>query len=99
MEQRRMLARETRQEVESVCANASLSVAQKRQRIREIHQQERQRMEGLITPQQQAAMRACQQERGGGAHLGGGHRGLGPCGTMPGLADRENESNEESPQK
>lgn len=103
MEQRRILARQTRQEVESVCANASLSLAQKQQRIREIHQRERQQMEALITPQQQAAMRACQQERGGGVHVGGGHpggHGLGPCGNLPGLANRQNESelDEASPQ-
>ncbi len=82
MEQRRIIGQQTRQEVEAVCANASLSPAQKQERIRAIHQQERQQMEALISPQQREAMRACQQQRGGGAHLGGGHlgggHGLGP---------------------
>jgi hypothetical protein len=104
MQQRRVIAQQARQEVESVCANSSLSVQQKRERIREIHQRERQQVEALITPQQQAAMRACQEQRGGGhssggGHLGGGH-GAGPCGTMPGFQERENatEPNETPPQ-
>lgn len=102
MQQRHVLAQQTRQEVEAVCANTSLTPAQKQQRIREIHQQERQQMQGLITPQQEEALRACRQERGGGTHVGGGHiggHGLGPCGTLPSVGNRaiESESSEESP--
>lgn len=96
MEQRHIIGQQTRQEVEAVCANASLSAAQKQERIRAIHQQERQQMDALISPQQREAMHACQQQRGGGVHLGGGHlgggHGAGPCGTLPGLAKRLNES-------
>ncbi len=96
MEQRRIIGQQTRQEVEAVCANASLSAAQKQERIREIHQQERQQMEALISPAQREAMHVCQQQRGGGVHLGGGHlgggHGTGPCGTLPGIANRQNES-------
>ena len=96
MDQRRAIAQRTRQEVEAVCASAALSPAQKQERIREIHQQERQQIEAVITPQQREAMHVCQQERGGGTHLGGGHGGgHGPCGTLPGLAKRLNESEEE----
>ena len=99
MEQRRVIGQQTRQEVEGVCANASLSAAQKQERIRMIHQQERQQMDALISPQQREAMRACQQQRGGGVHLGGGHvgggHGTGPCGSLPGLASRMNESETE----
>ena len=98
MEQRHVIEQKTRQEVEAVCANASLPAAQKQERIRAIHQQERQQMEALISPQQREAMRACQQQRGGGVrvgggggHLGGGH-GAGPCGSLPGLGNRMNES-------
>ncbi len=91
-----IIGQQTRQEVEAVCANASLSAAQKQERIRAIHQQERQQMDALISPQQREAMHACQQQRGGGVHLGGGHlgggHGAGPCGTLPGLAKRLNES-------
>jgi hypothetical protein len=85
MEQRQALQRQARQEVESVCANGSLTMLQKREQIRQIHERERQQAEALITPQQQEALHACQQERGGGhgggGHLGGGHGG--PCGEMP----------------
>jgi hypothetical protein len=86
---------ETRQEVEAVCANASLSAIQKQQRIREIHQQERLHMEALISPVQRDAMHACQQQRGGGTHGGGGNliggHVAGPCGTLTGLPKRLNE--------
>jgi hypothetical protein len=96
MEQRRVIGQQSRQEVESVCANASLSPAQKQERIREIHQQEHQQMDALISPQQREAMHACQQERGGGVRVGGGHagggHGSGPCGTLPGVARRMNET-------
>jgi len=95
MEQRHVIGQQTRQEVEAVCANASLSAAQKQERIRAIHQQERQQMDALISPQQREAMHACQEQRGGGVHVGGGHLGGGhggPCGTLPGLANRLNES-------
>jgi hypothetical protein len=96
MQERQALARQARQEIESVCANSSLSLSQKRERIREIRQQEKQQADALITPQQREALRACQQSRGGGhgggGHLGGGH-GAGPCGEMPGLSTLENEAN------
>ncbi|MGB9073757.1 MAG: hypothetical protein WCC22_14050 [Terriglobales bacterium] len=96
IEQRQALARQARQEIESVCANSSLSIQQKRERIRAIHLQEKQQSDALITPQQQEALRACQQSRGGGhgggGHLGGGH-GAGPCGEMPGLSNLEKEPN------
>jgi len=102
MEQRRNLARQTRQEVEGVCANSSLSPVQKQERIRAIHQQEKQQLEALISPQQREAMHACQQSRGGGGSLGGGHLGGhgGPCRNLPGIANHETESDfDESPPK
>lgn len=84
MEQRRAISMQSRQEVEAVCADAALSPAQKQTRIREIHQQERQQIDGLISPAQREAMHACQQERGGGmggGNLVGGGGGEGPCGV------------------
>ena len=84
IQQRRMITQQTRQQVEAVCANSSLSIQQKRQQIQQIHQRERQEIEALITPAQQEAIRSCQQGRngghGGGGHVGGGHGG--PCGEM-----------------
>lgn len=87
MEQRHALARQAKQEVESVCANSSLTLQQKREEIRSIHEREKQQANALVTPQQQEAMRACQETRGhgGGGHggFGGGGHGMGPCGEMP----------------
>ncbi|HEY4841296.1 MAG TPA: hypothetical protein VIH78_04990 [Terriglobales bacterium] len=84
MQQRRVLAQQTRQEVEAVCANSSLTIPQKRHEIQQIHQRERQEMEAIVTPAQQEAMRSCQEERNNG-RTGGGHAGIagGPCGEMP----------------
>lgn len=83
MQQRRLVTEHARQQVEEVCANASLSLAQKREEIRQIHERERQELEGLITPVQQETLRACQQERG---HVGAPHpsraHGEGPCGEL-----------------
>jgi len=83
MQQRRLVAEEARQQVEAVCANASLSPAQKREDIRQIRERERQQMEGLITPAQQEALRDCQESRGHGAvpHPGHAHP-MGPCGEL-----------------
>lgn len=85
MQQVRTIRQQARQEIEAVCANSSLSLQQKREQLREIRQKERQQVEALISPQQEQARRACQQERGVGGHAGGGGgRGAGPCGEMPG---------------
>ncbi len=83
IQQRRVVAQQARQEVEAVCANSSLSIPQKRQQIQQIRQRERQEIDAIITPAQQADMRSCQEQRNGGhggGHVGGGHGG--PCGEM-----------------
>jgi hypothetical protein len=83
MEQRKALNLQTRQQVEAVCANSSLSAQQKRQQIQQIHRQEKEQIDGIITPTQQEAMRSCQSERNAG-HVSAGHvGGTGPCGEMP----------------
>lgn len=86
MEQRHALARQAKQEVEAVCANSSLTLQQKHEEIRAIHEREKQQVNALVTPQQEEAMKACQASRGhGGGHggFGGGGHGMGPCGEMP----------------
>ncbi len=87
MEQRHALAKQARAEIESVCANSSLTLQQKHEEIRAIHEREKQQANALVTPQQEGALKACQESRGhgGGGHggFGGGGRGLGPCGEMP----------------
>ncbi len=89
IEQHRRLQEETRSRIQSVCGNSSLSPQQKQQEIRQIHEQTKVQMERLITPQQQQALRSCQQShnRGGGVGNRGsfGHGGeSGPCGEFPG---------------
>jgi hypothetical protein len=78
MEQRWALERDTRSEVSSVCSDTSLTPQQKQQKAREIRQQAKQKMESLITPDQEKKLTACQSERGMN-HPGGGE-GLGGCG-------------------
>lgn len=99
MDQRNMITRETHQQVEAVCANNSLTPLQKQQEIKQIHQQEKQKMEGLITPEQQSAMRACQQDRNPNPPAHVAHARTGPCGepspahpptgTSPGTDDQK----------
>jgi len=78
MEQRHAIAQQARGEVQAVCANSTLSPEQKSEQIKQIRERERQEMEGLITPTQESALKACQKERG---HGGAPHsHGVGPCG-------------------
>ena len=87
MEQRWSIERDTHSQVEAVCSNTSLTPQQKQQQVRELHQQARQKVEGLVTPEQEKALTACQQERGTN-HAGGGmggHQGNGGgCGEWHG---------------
>jgi hypothetical protein len=88
MEQRWATERDTRSQVEAVCANSSLTPQQKQQQAHEIRQQARQKMEGLITPEQEKTLTACQQERGmnhagGGTQSGAHSEGAGACGEWP----------------
>jgi Spy/CpxP family protein refolding chaperone len=84
IEQRHTIEQNTRAQVESVCADSSLTSQQKHVKIKELRQQARQQIESIITPQQQEELKACNAERnarrpsGGGPRPGGG--GLGPCG-------------------
>lgn len=82
--ERRSITEQAHSQVESVCANSSLSIQQKRQEIRQIHVRERQQIDAIITPAQREAMRSCQESRGNGGHAGGGHvgGGGGPCGEI-----------------
>ncbi len=101
MQERRNVQRENRAQIESVCANSSLSVQQRRQEIRAIRERTHQQLEGLISPQQRAALKACEEARGGGGHGGGGFHGggggreRGPCGE---LMERREEGNEREPE-
>jgi len=88
IEQRQATQQRTRSEVEAVCADPSLSQKQRQEKIREIHEQAKQELDGLVSPQQMEALKSCQQARNhGGSRPGVGHPsaggGHGPCGEMP----------------
>ena len=75
----------THQQMVGICENTSLSAQQKRQQIRQAFQQTEQQVHGLLTPQQQDAVKQCRQERRGNRKgMGGGmggmrRRGGDPC--------------------
>lgn len=94
MEQRWSIERETRSQVEAVCSNSSLTPQQKHEQAREIRRQAHQKMEGLITPDQEKALTACQQQHGEG-HPGGGrmHEEGGGCGEWPRGGQRQPNGN------
>lgn len=85
MQQRQAIQRRTRSEVEAVCADAALSQQQRQEKIRQIRQQSKAELDGLVSPSQMEELKSCQMSRNhggghGGMHPGGGH---GPCGELP----------------
>lgn len=83
MQQRHEIERDTHSQVASVCENSSLSPQQKQQQVREIREQAQQKMNALITPEQQTTLHACQQQRSGNRPNQGHHPGgAGPCGNL-----------------
>ena len=87
MEQRRAVQERTRSEIEAVCSDPSLSQQERQQKIRQIHEQAKQELDALTTPQQMEELKSCQMSRNhGGIHPGAGHPstgGHGPCGDLP----------------
>jgi Spy/CpxP family protein refolding chaperone len=74
----------THQQVVSICENSSLSAQQKREQVRQAFQQTEQQVHGLLTPQQQDALKQCRQEpRGDRKGMGGGMRGMRRGGGDP----------------
>jgi Spy/CpxP family protein refolding chaperone len=63
MNQRHSIEQSTHAQVEAVCADPSLSTPQKREKIKEIRQQAKQEVEGIITPEQQQELKACNASR------------------------------------
>jgi TolA-binding protein len=82
MEQVHAIQSESHSQIASVCENSSLTPQQKQEQIRQIREQTKQKIDSLITPQQQEALRACRQETG--MHHAGmaGGGGGGPCGEL-----------------
>jgi len=81
MQQRKQIEESTRSQVESVCSDSSLTPQQKQQKIHQLHQQAQKQLAGVMSSQQEAALKSCREGRGEGPHMGGGHGG-GPCGEM-----------------
>jgi len=84
IDQRDAIQQDTHSQVQSVCADTSLTPQQKNQKIREIHQEAKQKMSGLISEEQQQQLEACRKERSGNSPVATGVKrpGAGPCGEM-----------------
>jgi len=90
IQQHRQIEESTRSQVESVCSDSSLTPQQKQAKIHQLREQAHQQMASVISPQQQAALRSCREQRGEG-QMGGMHggSGLGPCGeATPGTGTK-----------
>jgi hypothetical protein len=100
MEQRRSIMESARSQVESVCANSSLTPQQRNEKIHQIHEQAKQQADALVSPSQMQSLKSCQSSRSG-AHpsMGGGHHGggSGPCGTLPGTGGAPGTSGKPEP--
>ena len=81
VEQLRSIQRDMHSQVEAVCSNTSLTAQQRNQQAHEIRQQAHQKIESLMTPEQQKTLMACREEHMGG-HMGAGGFGeaRGGCG-------------------
>ena len=88
IERRRSVTQAANAQVEAVCANASLTPQQRAQEISQIRKQESTEINSIITPQQQEAIKECNQARHpstgvAAPHASGGIR-RGPCGEVLG---------------
>ncbi len=82
LQQRRQVAEIMHQQIESVCANTSLTAQQRHQQIQQIREQAQSRMNGLVSQSQMESIRSCRAQRGHSAGIPHGS-GMGPCGEMP----------------
>jgi hypothetical protein len=81
LQQRKQIEESAHSEIESVCSDSSLTPQQKQQKIHQIHEQAQKQAGGVISSQQEAALKSCRASRGEAPHMGGMHGG-GPCGEM-----------------
>jgi hypothetical protein len=77
MQQRRALMEAAKGKVQAVCTDTSLTPQQKKEQIRQIHQEAAQQSEGLIPAAQMEALKKCQATYGSGTHPA---RTTSPCG-------------------
>jgi len=63
MQQRREIAENARSQMESVCGDSNLTLQQKRAQIRQIHEQAKTQLNGVISPEQQQTLESCRMAR------------------------------------
>lgn len=81
IQQRKSIEETAHSQVQSVCSDSSLNQQQKVQKIRDIRKSTHEQMRGLLSPQQEQALKQCQREHGrAGAH----HAGSGASGARAG---------------
>ena len=88
MEQRKSILQNAHSQIESVCANSSLTAQQRSEQIRQIHQQSKQQIDALIPASQMESLRSCQSSRAAAHPPAPHHAGSssGPCGELPGAS-------------
>jgi uncharacterized protein HemX len=79
MDERRSILESKRAEVEAVCTQAGLTDQQKMEQIREINQATKQKLAGLITPEQEEKLKACNKAHAESHPAGGAAHSGGPC--------------------
>jgi hypothetical protein len=78
MEQRRAIMQAARTKIEALCKDDSLTARQKKEQIQQIHKEAVEQAQGLISSEQEEALKKCQQQHEqAGRHEG---RGASPCG-------------------
>ena len=87
MQQHKAIEQRSRQEIQSVCSDTSLTPQQRHEKIRTIQEQTRAESERFVTAQQMQSLKSCRAQHGEGGHMGGGHmggmgQGGNPCGEM-----------------
>lgn len=84
IQQRRSIEQNVRSQIAAVCSDSSLTSQQRHAKIHEIHAQAQQQLQGLITPEQQEALKSCRASRGEGKEATHPPAAAsGPCGETP----------------
>lgn len=106
-QQRDQIALDRREQIQAVCADSSLNPQEKKQKIKEIRQQAKEKIDSVISADQEQQLTACQKERaanaGHPAASAGQHPGAGPCGEVaasgnpPAPAGNENHPDQNRP--
>jgi len=95
LDERRIVTQNANAQVEAVCANVALTPQQRAEEIRQIRQQQRTQLNSIITPQQQEAIKECNQARNPSRGAAASHHpapgpARGPCGELLGAVATPN---------